>query len=384
MTTDNQTPDLDHLMEQEGRKLLVARMLPNEGPLTTKQQLEVVATIKAYLAKHAIFQNALAKQVPQVGEANISAILRGKYRHGSLDDHLRELNNWMEVDARRRQSKPESKFVETRVAKRILACAEKASQLSTMAAAHGPTGIGKTMVAHVLAEKFPGAVYIRLSAGTTSMVAVRRVLANRLRLGAASKKKTHDSGMSFDERIFDRLRSSNRLIIIDEAHRISDGALEFLRDVHDECGVPILFLCTIDLIERIRRDSDQDHGQLYSRFGYIRDVTKGYDKMPGGRNPLFTVGEIRRLFEAGNIKLHLDAQAYLQDVANMLGHGSLRRCAGLMKIAVPVERAQRNLGPTSTVTITAALLRKLESELMHDPGMLEDIRSRHAPAARTA
>jgi hypothetical protein len=173
-------------------------------------------------------------------------------------------------------------------------------------------------------------------------------------------------------------------LIIDEAHRLTDSALEFLRDVYDECQVPMLWLCTKDLVDRIRQDSDEDHGQLYRRIGLTSDLVRGKDKVPGGKHPLFTLSEIRQLYEADKVRLAPDAQAYLQDVANMLGQGSLARCEQYVAIGLELERAVAGLSVDAVVTLTADALRRAESDVTDDPGMIEDMKIRTRRIATTA
>ena len=358
-------------------------MLPNEGPLTAAQRDEVVDAIKAYMDKHAISQGDVKRQCPNAGSA-ISPILKKTYTHGVLDDHLRELNNWMEVDARRRQTRPQRKYVETHVAKKIMHCASQASKRNWIVVAHGPTGIGKSMVAHVAAEKFPSALYLRIGKGDDTFTRVRQMLAVALRMFSKRKRKDEPQGLTFNQRVFSRLRSSHRLLIIDEAHRLTDSALEFLRDVYDECQVPMLWLCTKDLVDRIRQDSDEDHGQLYRRIGLTSDLVRGKDKVPGGKHPLFTLSEIRQLFETDKVRLAPDAQAYLQDVANMLGQGSIARCEQYVALGIEVERIIAGLSVDAVVTLTADALRRAESDVTDDPGMIEDMKIRTRRIAATA
>lgn len=383
MTDPIQTSVLDRMLEQESRQLLEARMLPNEGPLTQKQRDEVVDALNAYIDKHRITQKEIVKQCSGVGAA-LNPILLKKYPHGPLDDHLRELNNWMEVDARRRATRPQRQFVETGVARKLLIAAQKASEGPLIVVAHGPSGIGKTMVAHVIAERFPGAIYLCVSSGNTSQTALRRMVATRLRFYSGRKRKSDTPGLTLDERIFERLEGSGRLIIVDEAHRLADSGLDFLRDLYDQCKVPVLLLCTKDLLERLRKDSDEDHGQLFSRLGWTCELTRGHDKHPHGSKPLFTVSEIRKLFENEKVKLHPDAQAYLQDVANMLGHGSLRSCERIIRWAVAIERSVKGLGPQELVVLTAACLRKAETESKDDKWMMDDMERRRVPDAASA
>ena len=359
-------------------------MLPNEGPLSPAQRDDVVDALWAYMKKHGLTQKEVAKQCPGVGNQALNQILGKKYPHGAIDDHIRELNNWMEVDARRRQTRPQRQFVETHVAKKILHAANKASEKSQIVVAVGPTGIGKSMVAHVVAERFPGAIYLRISEGNNSCSALRRMIAERLRFYASRKRKNDQPGLTLNERIFDRLRGSGRLLIVDEAHRIGDSGLQFLRDVYDECEVPILMLATKDLVDRLRRDADEDHGQMYSRIGWTCDLVGGRDKVPGGKNPLFSVAEIRKIFESEKIKLHVDAQAFLQDVANHLGFGSLRSCERILFWAVNIERHVRGLTPSDPVAISAACLSRAERASKDDRGMLSDVEVRTGALAATA
>ncbi len=146
--------------------------------------------------------------------------------------------------------------------------------------------------------------------------------------------------------------------------------------LYDECQVPVLLLCTKDLVERIRKDNDQDHGQMYSRLGWVCDLTRDHDKTPGGKKGLFTVADIRRLYETDKIKFHPDAQAYLQDVANSLGQGSLRSCDRIVRWAIAIERHVKDLGQNDSMTLTAAVLHKAEEDSKHDRFMLDDMRSR--------
>lgn len=362
-------------------------MLPSDGPLTPEQRTDVQEAAEAYRQKNGITYKSLAHQVGGLNTSAVSELLKGKYRKvkdATIDEHLRAINDWMEVDARRRRTKPQTQYVETHVAKRLYGCAIKASEMRTMALAHGPSGIGKTMVAHVIVERFPGTVYVRLSEGNTSQTAFRQLLASRLRLYSRRRTRSDRPGLTLNERIFDKLRDSGRLILIDEAHRISDAALEFIRDVFDECGVPILLLCTKDLLDRVRKDADEDHGQLYSRFGYVCDLVKDRDKVPGGAHPLFTIGEIRKMFAGDTVRLLPEAEQYLQDVANMLGYGSLRRCREIMKWAVAIERSVKALGVDDALTVSAALLRKAESEPRADRSMLADMEARTGAMAASA
>lgn len=375
--------DLSRLVNKDGRIIREARMLPRNEELTAARRAEIIAHIKDFLARHNITQVQVARQMGDLSASNISAILSGSYDHAKLDEHLVSLNNWMEGEATRRATRPDNDYVDTHVARQIIGCAKKVIEYGCMGVAYGPTGVGKTMVAHVICERYHGTIYHMAGEGMRNYTALRRTIGNVLRVFSSRQKRQHQ-GLPIGARVMEKLRGSHRLILIDEAHQLDESSLNYLRTLHDQCGVPVMMMSTIDLVQRLRRDNDEDHGQLYSRIGYVVDVTRGRDKVPGGRKPLFTLSEIRQLFESDQVRLAPDGQGYLMDVANSLGQGSLRRCKYVMRWACMIERTAHGLGPRERITITAKLLRKAEAEPLCDDVMMEDIRARTASVARTA
>ncbi|MCO6436516.1 MAG: AAA family ATPase [Phycisphaerae bacterium] len=360
-------------------------MLPDEGPLTETQVLDVLTAVKDYIARHGITYAEIARQIGGVRPSTIGEVLAGKYsrvKPETRDGHVRDLNNWMEVDARRRATRPQRKFVETGVAVNLITLAEQAVSGQFMAIAHGPTGIGKTMVAHAIVDRYPGAMYLRVSRGNTTHMALRRLLAKELHISDPRGLRRDRRRLTFDEMVFNILRDSGRLLVVDEAHRLADSGLEFLRDLYDECHVPIVLLATKDLVRRLEEDKDEDHGQLFSRFAMFLELTRGADKTPGSRKPLFSIADIRRIYESDKVRLLPDGQRYLQDVANMLGHGSLRRCDWIVKWAVSLVRRRDNLGPEDRVNLDAEALRSAEKGAMRDDAMTADID--HRERIRTA
>jgi DNA helicase TIP49 (TBP-interacting protein) len=177
-----------------------------------------------------------------------------------------------------------------------------------------------------------------------------------------------------------RIEGSNRLIIIDEAHKLNGEAVELLREIHDASGCPIFMLATKDLAERIERSADPDHGQLYSRVDIIWPLTQGHDVGAGGK-PLFTIDEIRRLYEQVPIRLSPDAARYLRDVANDLGRGSLRRCRTLVMNAARRARKRMDLAEEETVTVTADDLAYADERLRPQQSDVELVKQRRARVA---
>lgn len=352
--------DLHAITEQESRRLLAARMLPREGPLTDEQRADVLKAVNEHVAKYTIEQRVIAKQCPELGgPPNVCKLLAGDYKHPTtIDEHIRTLNRWLEGDARRRLVRPQNKFVETHVARKLKNAANKAVEARMIIVAYGPTGIGKSMVAEILAEDYVGAVYIRAELENRNWRKFANALAREARV--VRKRPKAAGKVSMAESLEDELRGSERLIIVDEAHLLPDLTLEYLRGVFDKCRVPMLWICTIDLAERIKQNVDADHGQLDGRVGWYCNLVFGKDDMPGGKNPLFTPDQIRALYTSDKVRLTDDAVKYLEGCANHLGRGSLRMCNYLVYWAQQIERKNHNLGQQETVTLRAKSLRTAE------------------------
>jgi len=210
-------------------------------------------------------------------------------------------------------------------------------------------------------------------------------LAERLGVRGYQAKRT-DSFQQFQiERVIDALHSSNRLLILDEAQSLSTACMTLIRDIHDTTGVPILLVATKELHDRILNTVDADRGQVYRRVDIVHHLTQGKDMYADGR-PLFTVSEIKELYQEPPIRLSPDAAQYLQGVANHLGHGSLRRCKTLLRNAVRRASKRQDLDEHDKVTVTADDLEWVESHLRQEASEQETVieRRRDVAAASSA
>lgn len=333
--------DFSDILRDEGDALIQAVPIPNEGELDDGQRRRVMDAFSEYIAGVGIAPRDVARQLCRPRAITISDLLRGVYS-GDADGHIRKLNIWMEQHARASSAQLTDAFVTTKVATTILNVARLTAENQTCSIVVGPTGIGKSRCAQAIRETFVGSIYIRVMNGYHHPRGLGMALAEqtgvRKRTTVASR-----ASASVLERVIEVLKDTHRLIILDEAQLLTDAALSAMRDVHDCTGCPFMLLGTKDLLERIQRNVGPDHGQLYSRFDIVTHVTQGCDVYNGGK-ALFTVEDIRKLYQVTPIRLASDAAQYLKDVANYLGSGSLRRCKMLLRNAVRRARNRQNLG----------------------------------------
>jgi len=343
--------DFTEFLTDRDRILMAAWTLPEEGPLTDTQRKQAMANFHQYVVLHQIKLSDVARQVGRPAQTTIGELIKGTFRDGS-DAHVRRLNMWIEQHARQRNAPLTKTLVQTGVARDIQSVARMVRENQTMGLVVGPTGIGKTRCAQALHDTTVGSIFITVREGLYHPTGLTRHLADKLGVRTVRDSRKDLQRMTQLERVIACLEHSSRLLIIDEAHKLRDGAIELLREIHDATEVPILFLATIDLQHRIERSADPDHGQVYSRFDIVYPLTEKNNVSAGGK-PLYTSEDIKQLFQHPPIRLSRDAGHYLQDVANDLGRGSLRRCITLLRNAVRRARKRQGTDDSAPVTVTA-------------------------------
>ncbi len=368
----------DILMDQE-RLLMVAWMLPNDGPLTDKIRRQAMGNFAAYIRRHSMTASDVGRQIGKPRATTIGDLMKGRYRDGA-DGHIRTLNMFIEQHARANAASLTDRFVSTRVAKDIFTVARLTRENKTMGLVTGGTGIGKSRCAQALHEKYVGSIYIRVVTGYHHPRGLTYAIAGAL--GVRSCKGGARDGMyqTRFERVIEALKHSSRFLLIDEAHALQDSAVELLRDLHDTCQIPILCLATKDFHDRLVKNAEPDHGQIYSRFDVMHSLTEGYDMYAGGK-ALYTMEDVRQLYNEPPVKLSADGVRFLHEVANMLGYGSLRRCKTLLQNGARRARKRQGLEQGDKVTVTADDLAYVERLLRRESSEQQTVTDRRRQAA---
>lgn len=362
--------------ESERRQLVAGALIPDQPPLSPEQREAVGAALTGYLELHKLEFRDVARGM---GGNVCEYALREVARAGGDDDELRiKVNSWLEQDARRRGSAPgRTALVMTEPAKQLMNAARLAQYEETLVLVIGPTGVGKTTVAEVIVDRTVGAIYARAGHYCKSAAGLRNRLAELLNCN--KRVRIAKDPRHVVDRIFDKLRESHRLLVVDQAHELTDDGLRFLFELKDRTGIGVLCLCTCDLWHRIQAEADEDHGQLFSRVGAVIEIGEMKGDGRGMGQPLFTRSEIVQLYQTPKVRLTDDAVGYLFVVANTLGKGSLRRCGELVSRAV--RRATNEAGGAESVTITAELLESTERRYMRSESGRQQLAPRGAMAA---
>ena len=331
--------------EQEARRLLVAIPLPPDGPLDDDQRQAIVATLTNYMARWGLYLRDVSLNVRGMSPSTLSSLLGGKYDHPEkIDQHLRNLNSYMEVDARRREGARSKKPLTTTFVVRLVRTAvDLCIQNATMGYVTGPGGIGKTATLTELERTHPGVIRVNVTGDNAARRRMERSICVALRIAGRTKNKDFQ-GLSNFERIVKKLRGTHRLLVLDDAHKLPVVTLEMLREIHDECGIGILLIGDVDLAERIHSTTDDDHGQLESRFGIRLDVRQAlYNDKSGRSRPLFGTEEIREIFTVPGLRLVDNAIAYLRILVNRYGDGGIRAAEFVVALAARAVRKREKL-----------------------------------------
>lgn len=281
-------------------------------PDPTKVLTEVKAIIKDenYTMKQVAAQSGMS--VP-----TLSQVLNDKYP-GDVEDKITSLQNWINVyrvsKEINEQVGDEIGYLETPTAKQCKTILNICFATGDMGAIVGPPGRGKTSTARQMAEENSRAYYICADETRSKASVIISEILMAIALPIATR---HIHNLRVLE---DFLKNFPALIMIDEAQKLSMGAFEQLRSIHDRTGCGIVFMGNSKVISSLTGGSRPgDFAQLSSRAGMRYTIPA---KLPEE--------DATMLLDAMGIE-HSKTRAHLVGVAQ--SHGALRAMKKVIKHA---------------------------------------------------
>ena len=150
-------------------------------------------------------------------------------------------------------------FINTSVAVDVFDIAKTCSIENIIGVCCGPAGLGKTVAVRQYAKEHTEVILIEADFGYTPKVLFSEI---HKQLGFDGCGTIHS--MLLD--IVEKLKASDRLIIVDEAENLPYKALELLRRIYDKANVGILLVGMPRLFNNLKGEKGQ-YAQLYSRVG---------------------------------------------------------------------------------------------------------------------
>lgn len=220
-------------------------------------------------------------------------------------------------------------FVTTRAAEAIHDMAQYVCDHRQIGAFVMAAGMGKTMSMEALHDEFAGSILVTVGSLRATPKAFLQLWIQQLHL------KTIGYAKDLQDRVINTLRGSNRLVLIDEAHKLTRESLDVMREIWDQARCPILLAATPVFVQTMtvsRGDTlaGELMDQLYSRVGVFRDMRQFDDPESGVPEQLVSVEDIRKMFCRGKVRIARDGVQFLCMLANARAGGGYRTCQAIV------------------------------------------------------
>jgi hypothetical protein len=201
--------------------------------------------------------NKLAKSLG-CNSAYIQQFIDDKFP-GDIAAFERKLRDFFANEARRRASGVET--TECQSTKQIHAAFEIIRKTNDFGTIVAVSGEGKTRGIESYVEANPTCILHRTTAWSNDKQSVEAALFENVgRAGYSGNTKR----ALF---LVDKLRGSNRFIIVDDAHKLTRPALQWFYDFHDATQIPVCLTGMLELIAKLEDDT-----QRFSRTGYYEEI----------------------------------------------------------------------------------------------------------------
>ncbi len=227
--------------------------------MTLQEQLKQVMEAQGLTA------SAVARSLG-ISASALSQWLDDKYA-GNVSRIDRAVNSFLRRQQERaRLPRFKQVFVETSVVHKVWEVFRLCHLDGEIGVIVGEAGVGKTVAAREYARQNPDVIFVEADLGYTARSLFHELARH---LGFMPSGTIHD----VFEDVVERLRGSERLIIVDEAEHLPYRALELLRRVYDKAGVGIVLMGMPRLLANLRGHRGE-YRQLYSRVGIYASVER--------------------------------------------------------------------------------------------------------------
>lgn len=182
----------------------------------------------------------------------------GETYTGNVNKISESVRNFLEIE-KLREKKISIEFINTSIVEDVYDIARICHVDGEIGVCCGDPGVGKTYAVKKYAIENTDVILIEADLGYTTKVLFSEI---HKKIGFDGLGTTHN--MLQD--IVTKLKSSGRLIIIDEAEHLPYKALDLVRRIYDKAGVGILLVGMPRLIMNLRGEKRQ-YAQLFSRVG---------------------------------------------------------------------------------------------------------------------
>lgn len=151
-------------------------------------------------------------------------------------------------------------LIETNETRQVATVLETIRRMRGIGMIYGDAGVSKTSGIHLFIRENDTCIFITVYRGCRTQSDVQVKLFDQLKSGYPGNTKYWDH-------IVSRLKDAARLIIVDNAHQLTVGALQYLFDLRDASGVPVALVGNEQVLDPIK-----GLDQRFSRIGIKREI----------------------------------------------------------------------------------------------------------------
>lgn len=214
--------------------------------------------------------------------ALVSQYISQKYP-GNLDEIEKDITSLLRREEDLDFVREPKSFAHTEASKLIWEVLLYCDKKQKMGAAVAPSGSGKTETCKAYKKENRASIFVTCDISKRRPGTVLQMILKHM--GSASSGSSISSAL---DACVERLRDSNRLLIMDDAHFLTWEAYELVRKIHDCARIGVVYVGQEKLYDQMRgtipgeKDRSMLYDQIYSRIAIKRDklpVTKKDVKM---------------------------------------------------------------------------------------------------------
>lgn len=221
---------------------------------------DLLAQIRAYKATHKLSDEKFARLIGASG-SQVNRALNGKFE-GDPDALHNKLEDFFKAEPTRRAAREE--LFENEFSRAMRDFLDTVRRTEDFGLAYCAAGKGKTSAIRLYIANNPTAVSVELSKWNAGSDGLARLLF------ATTDSRSWHGNSSRGDFLANRFSGSRRLIIIDNAHRMTRSSLQWIFDFHDATGCPVALVGNPEVLDAIRTNDQQ-----FSRIGLRSEIKAG-------------------------------------------------------------------------------------------------------------
>lgn len=222
---------------------------------------EIRARVEKFMEDNSLTLDALALRTGTNASA-ISRYLTGNPT-GDVAKLEKNLSDYLSKESRRKEWN--DIYFETKCVKTCHVAFDIIWDSGDIGLVHGAAGLGKSTACNEYAKQHPTALFFTVIQGRGNDYDLVKELWSLLPTARAAD----DRRLRRAEYVLKKMRGSGRLLIIDNAQRLSMSGLRWLNDFNDVTACPIALVGNDEVLTKIKNSS-----QMSSRVGFKQDIGK--------------------------------------------------------------------------------------------------------------